>query len=79
MFPLARQVIFWWQLQDDLGYQRSSVPSHVTDANSYSQGPSLCQLPKYAQQDAAADLDLDPSALSRKDPNSTVFGGKFFD
>ena len=31
--------------------------SHVTNANTHSHGPSPCNLPQYAQQDAAADLE----------------------
>ena len=41
--------------------------SHVTNANSQSQGPSPCYLPRYAQQDAAAGINLDPSTISHKD------------
>ena len=47
--------------------------SHITNAKSQSHGPSPCWLPHYAQQDAAADLDLDPSTLSCRDPASFNF------
>ena len=41
--------------------------SYVTNANSQSHGPCPCHLPYYAQQGAAADLDLDPSTMSCQD------------
>ena len=41
--------------------------SHVNNANSHSHGPSHCQLPEYAEQDVAADLDLDHPIMSCKD------------
>ena len=37
--------------------------SYVTNANSHSHGPSPRLFPHYAQQDAAADLDIDPSTI----------------
>ena len=47
--------------------------SHVTNANSHINGPSLCKLPQYPQQDAAADLDLDSSTRSCENPKITLF------
>ena len=41
---------------------------HVTNANNHSHWPSPCWLPQYAQQDAAADLNLDPSTMSDEGP-----------
>ena len=41
--------------------------SQVTNANSHSNGPFPCQLPQYTQLDAAADRDIEPSTMSRKD------------
>ena len=42
---------------------------HVTNANSH--GASPCYLPQYAQQDAAADLDIHPKII--------IFGVAIFD
>ena len=39
----------------------------VSKANIQSLGASPSLLPQYAQQDAAADLDLDQSAIGAKD------------
>ena len=47
--------------------------SHVTNANSHINGPSLCKLPQYPQQDVAADLDLDSSTRSCENPKITLF------
>ena len=41
-------------------------PWHVTNANSHSHSPLLTS--QYAQQDAAADVNLDPSMISYEDP-----------
>ena len=52
--------------------------SHVTNANMHSHIPSPCYLPKYAQQDVAADLDQDQSTMSCEDPPiNFVFAQQF--
>ena len=54
------------------------VTCHLSPANNHSQGPIPCKLPQYEQQDAAADLDLDPSVLSRKGLPKIYSARQFF-
>ncbi len=45
-------------------FQVSGDACHMSHANSHSLGRLTCSLPQYEQQDAADDLDLDPSIMS---------------